>query len=489
MQGHGEGGNAEATADSTPQRHQNQVSRVATIGTLGACAALGATFLGLCSEFYEYGEVNFLSLLCVAFPAFIVATTCGALFGMVVGGPINRTRSPRVVLALLAAIPLVMSCLCGTGLLGSRAINDGAAATTETEESAALRAMLAAIPARCAAISERGNCMIPLGLQARSHPGVANRTACGHFLMLCDGVSTLERSADICLEDSEVLDGSIPIVDEPTPTSMLTVEVVAPTFFAVMGQAMLLPENRSRRPTEICRHGFVVEAGLVPQAVAANQPRASSPPVPPVPEPAAAVVEPAPPQPAAAVAAEPMAASEGSAAVDTPAPEWVALERPWSRLLFENSGCDEGAYDGLSATSQMTWTSLDGPVVQVSMRLRSTDAPDHPIAQLAYIETVGEWEGSGGPRVLFMLGPIYQHSCAGAQALTGFAGQRIDGGLLLSLEQLPQRNPDFDDNAPGHSRRAVLMWDSATGAPRAAAVWEGPTREVPQLFRAHPPRR
>lgn len=168
--------------------------------------------------------------------------------------------------------------------------------------------------------------------------------------------------------------------------------------------------------------------------------------------------------------------------------EWMALSRPWSRLLLQTTGCDEGAYDHLVATDHLNWTPVGGPVVRLSMEVRTADDPHHPTAVNAYIVVLGQWEGSSGVRELMTMGPIYQHSCAGAQALTGFAGQRLDGALLLSLELLPQANPDFADGADGTSKRAILAWDVGTSAPRLAAQWEGVTRNVPQLFRSRAPR-
>lgn len=164
--------------------------------------------------------------------------------------------------------------------------------------------------------------------------------------------------------------------------------------------------------------------------------------------------------------------------------EWVPLQRSWSRLVMETTGCDGGAYDSFRASPHLDWNAPDGPTVRLRMEIQAREVQaDHPGVN-AHIILTGEWEGSGGRRTLMRMGPLYQHSCFSAQAKTGFAGVRSDGLLLVSLEWLPQRNPEVTDGATGRTKRAILGWNPSTNAPRSLALWEGETRVVPQLYRA-----
>lgn len=187
--------------------------------------------------------------------------------------------------------------------------------------------------------------------------------------------------------------------------------------------------------------------------------------------------------------------SAGGAEASPPAPatasvaelEWVAMDRAWSRLLISTTECDEGQYDDIRAHEHMLWRPVPGVEVRITIALRSVGA-ESDAGINSRIVALGEWEGTDGPQVLAELGPFYEHGCGSAQASTGFAGQRTDGRLLISLERLPQAGQG-GAGAPGQTHRVVLEWDAALRRPASRAVWSGLTRDVPQLFRTRPPRR
>ena len=153
--------------------------------------------------------------------------------------------------------------------------------------------------------------------------------------------------------------------------------------------------------------------------------------------------------------------------------EWAPLREHWSRLAFHAL---HGAFD-LRAESEVYWVTPTGA------RVRLWVGPLGNIASTVLTKELtlyGEWSDSGGRRSLVS----YSRDFSGdseLQDLVIYAGVREDDLLLVSMESLPQR----DNRIPGHTKRVIFGWDVSANQPRVLATWEGPIRDVPELFRIH----
>lgn len=161
---------------------------------------------------------------------------------------------------------------------------------------------------------------------------------------------------------------------------------------------------------------------------------------------------------------------------------WAPLERTWTRLHLD-TGCDADAYGSMTTQPTWEWATPGGTVtLQVRVQERDATEEDGPLMSERTIELIAEWPGSGEPRVLGTWGPLLDGTCAERQAQVVYAGRRVDGLMLVSMENLPQRSQTFMP-LPGRSRRYIYDWNAQTNAPRQLATWEGLTLDAPNVFR------
>ena len=182
------------------------------------------------------------------------------------------------------------------------------------------------------------------------------------------------------------------------------------------------------------------------------------------------------------------AATPSIAAPQLPVPsssQWVPLERPWARLYLYPA-CDGEAYGHLSTQPSTIWRTPVGVTVQVSVNTRVSTPGDviERTPEDTDVHLVGVWPGAAGPTTF----ATYQYSelsCGEAQAIVVYAGQRVDGLLLVSFEHLPGReNNDFE----GTTHRYIFGWNEQRAEPTILQQWRGATMRTPQLFRMRAPR-
>ncbi|MCB9660531.1 MAG: DUF4126 family protein [Sandaracinaceae bacterium] len=156
---------------------------------------------------------------------------------------------------------------------------------------------------------------------------------------------------------------------------------------------------------------------------------------------------------------------------------WLPLLRPWSRLHLHTSECDEGAYDHLQthAVPTLTWTPPQGPSVVMRMD-RVERASGSMLILLAQL-------GDDPPLELLRYGPVTHSGCQDDQSTVGYVGIREDGTLLVSMERLPQRRGASEPARAGHTLRAIVRWNAATGRADTVDSWEGRVVEVPAHLR------
>ena len=79
-----------------------------------------------------------------------------------------------------------------------------------------------------------------------------------------------------------------------------------------------------------------------------------------------------------------------------------------------------------------------------------------------------------------MMGEVWPASGSGVSVV--YAGRRVDGTLLVSLEELPASADN--DPSGGRVKRILMGWNTTAGVPETVSVWEGATRDAPQHLRA-----
>lgn len=191
------------------------------------------------------------------------------------------------------------------------------------------------------------------------------------------------------------------------------------------------------------------------------------------------------------VAATPSEAARPSAPGNS-GPTWSALVAPWARIHFDPAG--DAGYRFRAVSSSM-WNPPGGPSVRLSVaaRRQAVGGGDrHTASARAQLETIlhltGVW-GGRRPEVLAtfslvsdgeMMGEVLPASGSGVSVV--YAGQRVDGTLLVSLEELPASADN--DPSGGRVKRILLGWNTTAGVPETVSVWEGATRDAPQHLRA-----
>lgn len=141
------------------------------------------------------------------------------------------------------------------------------------------------------------------------------------------------------------------------------------------------------------------------------------------------------------------------------------------------------------ATPEMIWAPPAGPRVTLRVSAETTQEGDGEgpeglggIMQSRNASLFATWSGNSRPRSLLGYTMAAGGTCAEVQATVVYVGIRIDGRILVSMEALPQIGRM---EIPGDTRRAIFEWDAATSAPRLVSEWQGPTANVPPLFRNH----
>ena len=156
---------------------------------------------------------------------------------------------------------------------------------------------------------------------------------------------------------------------------------------------------------------------------------------------------------------------------------WQPLNRPWSRIHL-NAECDDAAYGELTVRQEMAWHSdPTAPVIAVTTTSADVDGEQGTRWREVAVHARGA--------AIASIRSELDASCANQQATVVYAGERVDGLLLLSMETLPQRTEGR--SRPGHIMRYLFEIQGGAEELVEVARWSGADSDVPQAFRIRAP--